>query len=149
MTRLKKRAEFQKVARGVRTPRRGFLLQSIRRSAEGDARFGYTVTKKIGNSVERNRIRRRLREAVRLFGETVAAPGVDHVLIGRRPALTLAFDDLVADLKGALNAARKAHDPRRAGKADANPDGTQGPRGPGRTAPAPEAATPSERRSDV
>ncbi|ODN69169.1 Ribonuclease P protein component [Methylobrevis pamukkalensis] len=133
MNRLKKRAEFLKVARGARTPRRGFLLQSMPRGPEADgaARFGYTVTKKIGNSVERNRIRRRLREAVRLHGAAVAAEGIDHVLIGRRAALTVPFADLVNDLLSALRAARKAHDPRR------------------RTDAATESARESERRPDV
>ena len=66
MYRLKKRRDYLKVARGDRTPRRGFLLQSAKRP-EGEPapkvsgpRFGFTVTKKIGNAVVRNRIRRRL-----------------------------------------------------------------------------------------
>jgi ribonuclease P protein component, eubacterial len=110
MTRLRKRAEFVKVARGARTPRRGFLLQTIRRDDDGEARFGFTVTKKIGNAVERNRIRRRLREAIRLHGQAVAAPGFDHVLIGRRAALGQPFADMVADVVGALRTAGKARE---------------------------------------
>lgn len=108
--RLTKRSEYLEVARGARTPRRGFLLQSIvrrdGRSAEPDAaappRFGFTVTKKIGNAVERNRIRRRLKEAVRLEGAAAARPGTDHVLVGRRAALTQPFAELVADVVGAV-----------------------------------------------
>ena len=65
-------------------------------------RFGFTVTKKTGNSVERNRIRRRLREAVRLHAAELAKTGMDYVLVGRRDALTLSFSDLVTDLKQAL-----------------------------------------------
>jgi len=110
MQRLKKRKDYVKVARGARTPRRGFLLQSIRRTAadeaaEAEARFGFTVTKKIGNAVVRNRIRRRLKEAVRLAGAEVADPGRDFVLLGRRPALDMTFSDLVADVVGAVRAA--------------------------------------------
>ncbi len=50
-------------------------------------RFGFTVTKKTGNAPERNRIRRRLREAVRRAGEGLEGIGGDFVLIGRREAL--------------------------------------------------------------
>jgi len=80
MQRLKKRKDYVKVARGARTPRCGFLLQSIRRAegpadvVEADARFGFTVTKKMGNAVVRNRIRRRLKEAVRLAGAATVYP---------------------------------------------------------------------------
>lgn len=114
MERLTKRSEYLEVARGGRTPRRGFLLQSIARKpvpAEGDAdppvlpaRFGFTVTKKIGNAVVRNRIRRRLKEAVRLEGALAARPGTDYVLVGRRAALDQPFSELVADVVGALKA---------------------------------------------
>lgn len=113
MRRLKKRSEYLEVARGARTPRRGFLLQSVRRR-EGlqdlgsEARFGFTVTKKIGNAVERNRIRRRLKEAVRLQGALAAEPSCDYVLVGRRPALDQPFDDLVRDVVGALTAAGRS-----------------------------------------
>jgi ribonuclease P protein component len=109
MRRLTKRKEYLEVARGTRTPRRGFLLQS-RPRADGDtgeARFGFTVTKKIGNAVVRNRIRRRLREAVRTAGALVARPGTDYVLVGRPPALDQPFADLVADVLGALEAAAR------------------------------------------
>lgn len=70
MERLKKRAEFQAVAAGKRVSRPGFVLQA--RASTGDRhrppRFGFTVTRRIGNAVVRNRIRRRLKEAVRLSG---------------------------------------------------------------------------------
>ena len=111
MQRLKKRNDYVKVARGARTPRRGFLLQSIRRpdaadnGAEAEARFGFTVTKKMGNAVVRNRIRRRLKEAVRLAGAKAADSGRDFVLVGRRPALDMPFADLVSEVVGAVRAA--------------------------------------------
>lgn len=111
MQRLKKRSEFVKVARGQRTPRRGFLLQSLPRDEEagaGPARFGFTVTKKIGNAVVRNRIRRRLREAIRLKGALVASPGTDYVLIGRPPAFDQPFEELLADVVGAIKASARS-----------------------------------------
>jgi ribonuclease P protein component len=68
----------------------------------GPARVGFTVSKKVGNAVERNRVRRRLREIVKRASVDVTRPGHDYVLIGRRAGLTLPFEGLVEDLKGAL-----------------------------------------------
>ncbi|MCE1236430.1 MAG: ribonuclease P protein component [Hyphomicrobiales bacterium] len=108
MRRLKKRAEFQAVARGARSARRGFVLQSaVVDDAEAEPRCGFTVTKKVGNAVVRNRVRRRLKEALRLEAERVARPGRDHVLIGRRESLDLSFATLRADLLGAFAQAHK------------------------------------------
>ena len=67
-------------------------------------RLGLTVPRAVGGSVERNRIRRRLREAVRLSAGEAASPGTDYVLIGRRAALTLPFDRLIDDLRTGLTA---------------------------------------------
>jgi ribonuclease P protein component len=118
MERLKKRAEFLAAAAGARAPRRAFVLQKAPRRREADVRFGFTVTKKIGNSPERNRIRRRLREAVRLAAAAHADAGADYVLIGRRAALSQPFENLKADLISALDALaearRSAIRPRRA-----------------------------------
>lgn len=109
MLRLKKRAEFLTAAKGVRIPRRGFVLQAVRRQPEdpGPARVGFTVTKKVGNAVVRNRIKRRLRELARLHGPNLMADGQDYVLIGRRAALYLDFDQLIADFRGAIGQAAK------------------------------------------
>ncbi len=99
LERLRARADFRAVAGGKRVSRPGFVLQALTIASEADRapRFGFTVTKKIGNAVVRNRIRRRLREAAKLAGVS-AEPGTDYVLVGRRAALSLEFDRLVADL---------------------------------------------------
>ena len=136
MQRLKKRKDYVKVARGARTPRRGFLLQSIRRpeaaadGAEADARFGFTVTKKMGNAVVRNRIRRRLKEAVRLAGAAAADPGRDFVLVGRRPALEMPFADLVAEVVGAVRVAASGKPGPRGGKEALKPAPSEEETGP-------------------
>ena len=101
------RAEFVAVAGGAKVSLPGFSLQA-RRPAGADqkeARFGFTVTKRIGNAVVRNRIRRRLREAVRLSGGN--APPLDFVLVGRTAALTLPFERLVADLRSGIETLAK------------------------------------------
>jgi len=104
--RLRKRAEFQRVARGKRWQGEAFTLQALRRgdrSAEG-ARFGFTVTRKTGGAVERNRMRRRLKEALRLAEKLDARPDHDYVLVARRGALSRPFDLLRADLNRAFAA---------------------------------------------
>ena len=103
MERLKRRAEFLAVAEGARAPRRGFVLQLGKARRDGPARFGFTVTKKIGNSPQRNRIRRRLREAVRLAAAAHAEPGADYVLVGRRATLSQPFESLIGDLISGLD----------------------------------------------
>lgn len=67
-------------------------------------RFGFTATKKLGNAVTRNRIRRRLKEAVRLVAPGVARGGCDYVLIAREAAATLPFATLERDLAAAFAA---------------------------------------------
>ena len=66
------------------------------------ARAGFTVTKKIGNSVVRNRLKRRLRALVRQVLPEAGITGADHVLIGRDAGLTRDFAALDADLRKAL-----------------------------------------------
>jgi ribonuclease P protein component len=105
---LKRRSEFQAVARGRKIVRPGFVLQALPSGHAGrPPRFGFTVTRKTGNAVIRNRIRRRLREAVRLHAAEAASAGMDYVLIGRRAALTLPFDRLIDDLRSGLAAMQR------------------------------------------
>lgn len=110
--RLTKRPQFLAAANGARSFSRGFNLQALERS-EGSPRFGFTITKKVGTAVERNRIRRRLREAVRLVAPLEARPGFDYVLIGRREALSLQFQQLTSDLSLALRRAHAAKAPKK------------------------------------
>ncbi len=65
-------------------------------------RAGYTVTKKIGNAVVRNRLKRRMRALVRQVLPDNGVPHADHILIGRSDGLTRSFDALAADLMKAL-----------------------------------------------
>jgi ribonuclease P protein component len=105
MERLKRRTDFRAVAAGNRATRRGFALQAWRRTGAGVVRVGFTVSRRVGNAVERNRVRRRLREMVRL---AAAAPtvkllaGYDYVLVGRRAALELPFGEMMQELDAAL-----------------------------------------------
>jgi ribonuclease P protein component len=126
MERLRQRAHFLAAASAEKAPAAAFVLQARKRDDDGPARIGFTVTKKVGTATERNRLRRRLREIVRLTGGSRVRPGYDYVLIGRRPALGLPFDRLAEDFDGAL---RRVHTGRAAVKRPAIPSRT-GPRAP-------------------
>ncbi len=114
MERLKRRSDFRAVAQAAgvggraqfRANSGGFILQTRMRAQAGPARVGFTVSKQVGNAVERNRVRRRLRELVRLTPPEALCAGHDYVLIGRRAALKLAFDTMRNELSGAL---RRVH----------------------------------------
>jgi ribonuclease P protein component len=98
--RLKSRPQFLAVRAGE--SRRGplFLLEVLdRNEPESDARVGFTVTKKHGNAVERNRMRRRLKEAVRLSAGFAMKPGHDYVIVARRDLLNAPFDALTRALR--------------------------------------------------
>jgi len=114
--RLRTRAAFKAAATGKRITRRGFVLQAIGTAPDAPARIGFTVTKKTGNAVVRNRIRRRLKEAVRLAAE--AENGTDYVLIGRHAALTLPFETLIADVRSSFAALAGRDSRQRTGSRD-------------------------------
>lgn len=102
---LKKRAEFQRVRGGIKWTGRGFLAEGrARPSVESisGVRFGFTISKKVGKAVERNRIRRRLKEALRRIDFDGSQPEIDIVIVARRAALDMPFDALTNDLSAAL-----------------------------------------------
>ena len=122
LRRLIKRSQFQRAARGNRAGRSAFGLQMVAAEA-AEPGIGFTVTKKSGNSPERNRIKRRLRAAVTACARDFI-PHHDYVLVGRREALSEPFDKLVADL-GALIV--RVHAPR---SSDERSSSGRGPRKP-------------------
>ncbi len=69
--------------------------------------MGYIVTKKLGKAVQRNRIKRRLREAVKSTFQGAALAGYDYLLIGRPAALTAPFEKVKADLSWSLTHLRR------------------------------------------
>jgi ribonuclease P protein component len=101
--RLKRRAEFLRVAgKGRKAPMPGLVLQALARGDDGPARIGFTVTRKVGNAVVRNRARRRLKEAARLLLRDHPVSGVDLVLVGRDKTRARPFEALREDLRRAL-----------------------------------------------
>lgn len=99
---LKKRSGFLGAARGRYLPCGAFVMQCNGQTQTDTPRIGFTVTKKIGNAPVRNRIRRRLREAVRHTGDEFFMPCHDYVLVGRHGALSIEFAALCAEIETAL-----------------------------------------------
>jgi ribonuclease P protein component len=100
MRRLRTRTEFLAVARGRRASRNGLVLQAAKTGVE-DIGVGFTVTKKAGNAPERNRIKRRLRAAVKACEDAFETQH-DYVVIGRRDVLAAPFPVLVSTLTGLI-----------------------------------------------
>ncbi|WP_374333651.1 ribonuclease P protein component [Aestuariivirga sp.] len=112
MERLKRRQDFVAAARALYAAMPGMVVQMRARGDDAPPRVGFTATKKIGNAVVRNRVKRRLRELARSGLAPQARPGHDYVLIGRQPTFTRAFPDLEKDLSAALKRLhRTAHLP--------------------------------------
>jgi ribonuclease P protein component len=102
MDRLLRRRDFLAAAKAPAVSMPGVVIQARNRGDEAPARVGFTCTKKLGNAVARNRIRRRLKEAARLVMPTIAKPSYDYVLIGRGAAETRGFEALGKDIISAL-----------------------------------------------
>jgi ribonuclease P protein component len=104
--RLTRRAEFLRVsAKGRKAAVHGLVLQALPREDDAVVRLGFTVTKKVGNAVVRNRTRRRLKEAARLLLRERPAVGADLVLVGRDGTRGRKFSVLMDDLSRALDKA--------------------------------------------
>ncbi|MDP6603783.1 MAG: ribonuclease P protein component [Rhodospirillales bacterium] len=108
--RIKRRVDFVRVARaGRKWVAPGLILQVLNapeggNSADGRAvvRVGFTVSRKVGNAVVRNRVRRRLRAAVGEVMPAFAGAGHDFVVIGRAATRRRPYASLITDLKRGL-----------------------------------------------
>ncbi len=105
--RITRRTDFKAAAKARRVGSRHFLMQMrVRDDKEGSekpCRFGFTVTKRVGGAVVRNRIRRRLKELVRIDIGARAMPGHDYVLVARASAENADFTELGSDLARAID----------------------------------------------
>ncbi len=115
---LKRRQDFLAAAAALVCARRGCVVQARVRDDLGEPRIGFTVTRKLGNAVVRNRIKRRLREAVRVASGLDLRRGHDYVFIGRAATLVQDFKDLTGDIVAATQRLNdgKGDPPRSRGK---------------------------------
>ena len=102
---LTKRADFVAANKGLRNAKPGFVLLTRPNDGQG-IRFGVTVTKKIGNAVVRNRMKRRFRELLRAALPQGGVSDHDHVLIGRAGGVERDFHTMADELQKALERAR-------------------------------------------
>ena len=122
---MRVRRDFLAARRGERRGGPLFTIEVLDRSradpaqASSPPRLGMTVTKKIGNAPTRNRIRRRLREAVRTDVARDMRPGHDYVIVAKTEVATVAHGDLIAELRARVAAPARdtrGKDGRRAGR---------------------------------
>jgi ribonuclease P protein component len=100
--RLKKRADFLACAQAPSCAKGAVVIQARARDEAPLVRAGFTATKRIGGAVQRNRAKRRMREAARLLLPELAHPGFDYVFIARGGATTRPWVRLLDDVKSAL-----------------------------------------------
>ena len=100
------RKDFLAANHGLRVARPGFVLLARPNGGLGK-RYGITVTKRIGNAVVRNRMKRRFRELLWAALPDMGLPDHDHILIGRESGVERSFAAMQADLAGAL---RRVHE---------------------------------------
>ena len=115
--RIRVRRDFLRARDGRAAARPGLVVQmAMRQPAEGPARAGFTASKKVGNSVQRNRARRRLKEAARRILPLHGLPGTDYVFIARGGTAAREWEALLDDMKSALLSLAAPARPRQSAK---------------------------------
>ena len=104
--RITRRADYLAANSGVRVALPPFVLL-LKPAGHEQPRVGFTVSRRVGNAVARNRARRRLREAARQIMPEMAIPGADHVFIARALPDELPFEELLSFMRKALAKARR------------------------------------------
>jgi ribonuclease P protein component len=100
--RIRTRPDFLACAKAPSCARGAVMIQARPRDEAPLVRAGFTATKRIGGAVERNRAKRRLREAARLLLPALASPGFDYVFVARGGVTSRPWPRLLDDVKSAL-----------------------------------------------
>jgi ribonuclease P protein component len=147
---LQKRWQFLACAKGRSLARGGVAIQVLRRSDDSPRiGVGFTATRKIGGAVQRNRAKRRMREAARQLLPLHSTPGHDYVFVARGGAIDREWRRLLDDVRSALIglAAGADEPPRARGAQGARSQGSGGSRSKANpakpSAPPPSASAPS------
>jgi len=99
---LRRRGEFLRIQqRGRKRHTPNFVVACVKQSPPAASRFGFSVSRRVGNAVVRNRVKRRLREFVRIHRAELA-PAADFVFIAKPGASGLSYVELVAELRASL-----------------------------------------------
>lgn len=109
--RLKTRADFLRAQKAIRRRTEGLTLEACRTPPQSchphAVRVGFTASRKVGGAVARNRAKRRLRAAAAALLPLYGCAGSDYVLVAKTETLSRPFQDLLADLAGAIQAANR------------------------------------------
>ena len=104
ITPIRKRAHFEAARKsGREAATAGFIVQALPMEEVPGMLVGYTVSRKVGNAVMRNRVKRRLRALVRLLLPERGKPQTAYVFIGRKAAIDRPYEKLEADFKFAFH----------------------------------------------
>jgi len=99
---IKKKIDFVKVSKkGKKFFTQGFILQKYKRdfsSKENTARVGFTITKKIGNAVVRNKIKRRFRAIIKEVLNNYLKKNYDYVIVANKKSLVMDYKELKKDV---------------------------------------------------
>ncbi len=95
--RLRKNMEFKKVYKFGKNYWNRNLILYVRKNGLEDTRVGYTITKKIGNSVVRNKLRRRMKEIYRLNFHRIKK-GYDLIFIPKKNIVDISYDELESSM---------------------------------------------------
>ena len=99
MERLKKNSQFSEVYRTHSSFADKFFVMYVRKNGESINRVGVSVSKKIGNSVVRHRVKRLVKEAFR-NSEEMFNSGLDIVFVARKNAAEMTYDETMKSLMG-------------------------------------------------
>lgn len=101
--RLKKRNEFRQVfQKGRSYANRQFVLYIYKRKREGPFRVGISISRKVGNAVTRNRLKRMIKEITRHWA-TIMKPKMDLVIIVRKQAAGMNYQQVKGSLRHLFN----------------------------------------------
>lgn len=104
--RIKKNAEFQEIfKKGKSVANRQFVVYSFKRIDQENFKFGLSVSKKVGNSVIRNQIKRYLRQTLLELSDQIHKD-VEFIIIARKPAATMNFADIKSSMIHVLRLAK-------------------------------------------